>query len=247
MTRKLHTAAFVIVLAFSSACRRKQEAQAVEHPERELTVGFVAVNGVYNTELTAPMDMFQHTVFHTDPGLRVFTVAPTLEPIRTFEGLRILPNFDFDNAPPIDILVVPSAEHSMDSDLENEELLSFVRERGKSARWILSLCDGAFVLAEAGLLDGRQATTFPSDCARLAEMFPEVNVHTDVSFVADGRIITSEGGARSFDAALYICQLLFGKKAADGIAGGLVISWDADSVPHLTFHDTTPSNEGDSE
>ncbi len=203
-----------------------------EHPGRELTAGILIVDGVYNTELTAPMDMFHHTIFHTNPGMRVVLVGPSLEPVRSFEGLRILPDYSLAEAPALDILVVPSAEHSMDTDLENEELMAFVRDRGQRAQWVMSLCDGAFILAGAGLLNGREATTFPSDRGRMAEMFPAVQVLSDVSFVHDGKTITSEGGARSFEPALYLCELLYGKESADGIAAGLVIDWDRDGIAH---------------
>lgn len=201
--------------------------------QRTLQVGFVVVDGVYNTELTAPMDMFHHTIFHATPGMRVFLVGPSYDPVTSFEGLRMLPDYDFGDAPEIDILVVPSAEHSMDSDLEDEALLRFVRERGQSALYVLSFCDGAFVLAAAGLLEDRQVTTFPSDVARLREMFPGLVVHEDLSFVADGRVLTSAGGALSFDPALWICEQLYGPEAARGIAAGLCIDWNAHSVPHL--------------
>jgi len=202
--------------------------------QRELLVGFVIVDGVYDTELTAPLDVFHHTVFHTTPGMRVFTVAPSQEAVRTFEGLRILPDYSFVSAPPIDVLVVPSAEHSMDSDLENEELIGWVRQTGRRARHVLSLCDGAFVLARAGLLDGRAATTFPADIPRFHEMFgASVDVREDVSFVHDGATITSVGGAKSFEAALYLCDRLYGEEAARGIGKGLVIDWDLGFVDHV--------------
>jgi transcriptional regulator GlxA family with amidase domain len=198
-----------------------------------LNVGFLIVDGVYNTELTAPYDIFHHTVFHTSPGMRVFTVAPSREPVRTFEGLRILPDHDFSDAPAIDVLVVPSAEHSMDSDLADAALIDWVRRTGAGARFVLSLCDGAFVLAEAGLLDGKEATTFPSDRAAFRERFRgRVQCLEDVSFVHDGTAITSVGGAPSFEAALYLCEVLFGAEAARGIARGLVIDWDLGAVRH---------------
>jgi transcriptional regulator GlxA family with amidase domain len=200
--------------------------------DQRLAVGFLIVDGVYNTELTAPWDLFHHSVFHTQPGMRVFTVAPTLDPVVTFEGIRVLPDHDFASAPFVDVLVVPSAEHSMDSDLENEEMIEWVRRTGAAAQYVVSLCDGAFVLARAGLLDGRVSTTFPSDVARMRTMFPHLEVLEGVSFVHDGPTITSVGGAPSFEAALYLCELLYGAEVARGIAGGLVIDWDLASVDH---------------
>ncbi|MEQ8279758.1 MAG: DJ-1/PfpI family protein [Deltaproteobacteria bacterium] len=201
--------------------------------ERPLRAGFLIVDGVYNTELTAPMDLFQHTIFHTKPGIEVFTVAPTKAPIRTFEGLVITPDYDFASAPAIDILVVPSAEHSMDTDLENTELIAWVKETGDEARYVMSLCDGAFVLAKAGLVDGRWSTTFPSDQDRYAETFPTLEVKRGVSFVHDGKLLTSEGGAKSFDVAMYLIDHLYGVEVAKGVGRGLIIAWPPVNLPFL--------------
>lgn len=206
---------------------------APELPGRTYNVGFLVVDGVYNTELMAPFDIFHHSVFHAEPGMRVFTVAPTRDVVTTFEGLRLLPDFHFESAPPIDVLVVPSAEHSMDTDLEDEAMLAWVSQTGQRAQYVISLCDGAFVLAAAGLLEGREATTFPSDVERLRADFPGLVVHEDVSFVRDGPLITSAGGALSYDAALYLAEVLYGREAARGMAGGLCIDWRLGDVRHL--------------
>ncbi len=204
----------------------------VSKPEVELSVGILVVNGVFNSELVAPMDVLQHTIFHTDPGMRVFLVAETKQPITTFEGLKIIPDYDFSDAPVIDVLVVPSAEHSMDEDLENEALIDFVMKRGKDAQYVMSLCDGAFVLAKAGLTNDHESTTFPGDILKYKERFPELTVHENVSFVHDDNLITSAGGAKSYDPALYLVELLYGNKAATGIAKGLVIDWNLLNVQH---------------
>ena len=182
-------------------------------PKKIFNVAFLIVNGVYNSELVAPMDILHHTVFHTDKGMKVFTIAPTLDPITTFEQLRILPDYSYlnDSLPTIDVLVVPSAEHSMDTDLEDRALINFVKTTGENAHYVISLCDGAFVLAKAGLLDGLESTTFPSDISKYREMYPQLKVHEDVSFVHDGKVITSAGGAKSYDPALYLSELLYGK------------------------------------
>ena len=199
-------------------------------------VGFLIMDGVYNTEYTAPYDIFQHTQFREGiKAMNTFTVANTLNPITTFEGLRILPDYDYTGGdiPRIDILVVPSAEHHLDTDLEDEVMINWVNQVGKEALYVTSHCDGAFVLAQAGLLDGLASTTFPSDIEAYRSRFPDLEVYEEVIFVHDGKAITSAGGARSFDAALYLCELLYGKDIADSIAGGLVIDWDLNEVPHL--------------
>ena len=199
-------------------------------------VAFLIMDGVYNTELTAPYDIFQHTKFREGiKAMNVFTVANTLDPIVSFEGMRILPDFNYleDDLPNIDILVVPSAEHHLDTDLEDAAMINFVKEVDKNAEFITSHCDGAFVLAKAGILDGKVSTTFPSDIDKMREMFPSLDVRKEVLFVHDGKYITSAGGAKSFEAALYLCEHLYGKKIAESLAGGLVIDWNLEEVPHL--------------
>lgn len=196
-------------------------------------VGFLIMDGVYNTELTAPYDIFQHTKYRKGiKAMNVFMVAKSLDPVTTFEGIRLLPDYSYleKELPKIDILVVPSAEHHMDSDLQDEAMLDFIKRTAKTATYITSHCDGAFVLAKAGLLDGSESTTFPGDIEAYKTMFPKLVVHEDVLFVHDGKYITSAGGAKSFEASLYLAELLYGKEVAERLAEGLVINWNLSKV-----------------
>jgi len=198
-------------------------------------VALLIMDGVYNTELTAPYDIFQHTIFRKNiKAMNTFTVANTLDPITSFEGMRILPDYNYlsPDLPSIDILVVPSAEHHLDTDLEDEVMLDFVRKTSKDALYVTSHCDGAFVLAQAGLLDNVASTTFPSDIPKYRKRFPYLDVRDSVLFVHDGKFITSAGGAKSFEAALYLCEILYGAEIARSLAGGLVIDWNLTTVPH---------------
>lgn len=240
MKKSLILFASVLIVACSGSNDSKEVAQATKsfhsetnNPSKVLNVAFLAINGVYNSELIAPYDIFQHTIFHTDPGMKTFIVSPTMDPITTFEGITVSPHYDFDNVPDIDVLIVPSAEHNMDTDLEDERLISFVKEKGGNAQYIMSLCDGAFILAQAGLLDGLKTTTFPSDIGKFRETFPHLDVYEDISFVHDGKAITSAGGAKSYDPALYLVEFLYGQKAAIGVGKGLVIDWDVNEVKHI--------------
>lgn len=197
-------------------------------------VAFLIMDGTYNTEFTAPYDIFQHTKYREGiKAMNTFTVANTLDPVITFEGLRILPDFNYlkDSLPTIDILVIPSAEHHLDNDLKDTVMLNFIKRVDQNALFMTSHCDGAFVLAKAGLLDKVASTTFPSDISKYRQMFPHLNVKDSVLFVHDGKYITSAGGAKSFEAALYLCEHLYGKEIAKSLAKGLVIDWELDLVP----------------
>lgn len=224
-----------LLLGLLGGCGDPGEAppQAPEDGERPLQVAFLVVDGVYNSELFAPLDVFHHTVFHTEPGMEVWLVGRTMRPVTSFEGQRIEVDHTLASAPEIDVLVVPSAEHSMDSDLEDAALIDWVRERGGSADYVVSLCDGAFVLAAAGLLEGRVCTTFPGDIEAFRERFPALDVREDVLFVRDGPAITSAGGAQSYAPAMHLVEVLYGLEAARGVGRGLVIDWDVAAVPHV--------------
>jgi putative intracellular protease/amidase len=206
-----------------------QSGPAADLPkDRPLRAGILVLNGVYNTELAAPFDVLHHTQFHTQPGMQVFTVSPDGRPVTTFEGLKITPDHSFANAPQIDVLVVPSTRGSMDADLQNQALLDWVRTTGGQARHVLSLCDGSFVLAKAGLLQGIPATTFPDDYGRFSQMFPNLDLRINVSFVDAGKVITSQGGTRSYEAAMHLVDRLYGRQVAEGIGKGLLVPWPPD-------------------
>ena len=238
---------FIIVLLFVG-CNVKNDSKVKlteknvvekkfpELKEGRYNVAFLIMNGTFNTELTAPYDIFQHTIFRKGiKPMNVFTVANTDAPITTFEGMKIIPDFNYlnDKLPKIDILVIPSAEHHLDTDLDDEKMIAFVQKIDKEAQYITSHCDGAFVLAKAGLLKDKISTTFPSDIDQMREMFPTLDIRKKVLFVHDDKYITSAGGAKSFEAALYLCEFLYGKEIAKQLAGGLVIDWNLEKVPHL--------------
>lgn len=201
-------------------------------------VAFLIMDGTYNTEFTAPFDIFQHTQYRKNiKQMNVFTVANTDAPIATFEGVKIIPDYNYlkDSLPKIDILVVPSAEHHLDSDLEDTAMIDFVKKVDQTATYMTSHCDGAFVLAKAEILNNVVSTTFPSDIDKMREIFPDLDIRKDVLFVHDGKYITSAGGAKSFEAALYLCEHLYGAEIARSLAGGLVIDWKLEKVPHLVI------------
>ena len=230
---------FIFLISISIlSCNTKTEKKFPSLEPNRYNVAFLIMDGVYNTELTAPFDIFQHTIFRKGiKAMNVFTVANTDDAITSFEGMRILPDFNYltDELPKIDILVVPSAEGHLGKDLEDATMIKFVQDVDKNAQFITSHCDGAFVLAKAGLLDDTVSTTFPSDIDKMREMFPSLDIRKEVLFVHDGKYITSAGGAKSFEAALYLCEYLYGKEVTQRLAQGLVIDWNLENVPHLVI------------
>lgn len=195
------------------------------------SVGILVYSGVYNTEFVAPYDVLQH-VDGRGPEVEVFLVAPESLTVVSAEGMRFSADYTFAQHPPIDILIIPSFK-DYESDLKNRlSIVDWVRRNSESARLVLSNCWGAFYLAQAGLLDGRRAMTYPPDNGKLQDRFPKINVVFGKRFVRDGKFVTGAGGAASYDNALYVVQELWGEKLAKRIASGLVIDWKLEEVDH---------------
>ena len=196
-----------------------------------IKIGFVLTKGFYTTEFTGPLDVFNHANW-SEKNVEVFSISENGQNVTSAEGVQIVPDFSFSNAPYIDILIVPSGVNTVEVDIKNELLISFVKDRAHSADHIMSFCDGAFILAEAGILEGKNATTYPSEIKLLREKYPNIKIHEGVSFVHDGNIITSTGEVKSFEAALYLTKEIYDTETANEIADGLLIDWEWDSVDH---------------
>lgn len=192
---------------------------------QRIRVGILVYEGVYDTEFIAPLDVFQHAATRSGGRLEVFTVSPEFGAVTTAEGLRIFPNYSFAIAPEIDWLIVPSGENYR-TDIENEALIAWIRTVGHRAQVVHSNCWGAFLLGAAGLLENKEATTYPGSLDEFAERFPGVRVRRDQQLVDAGGAITSAGGVVSYDAALYLLEKHLGTDLAREVAEGLVIDWE---------------------
>ncbi|MFN0173136.1 MAG: DJ-1/PfpI family protein [Saprospiraceae bacterium] len=157
-------------------------------------------------------------------GMRVFTVAERDTVVRTAMGLRILPDFTFENAPDADIVLLPGGH----VDAENPRILAWIKKSHERAATILTVCNGAFFLASAGLLDGQTATTFNGALDELRLAAPQANVVDNQRFVDNGKIITSAGLAAGIDAAFHVLGEYEGVGRAQEVAIFLEYDWDAE-------------------
>jgi transcriptional regulator GlxA family with amidase domain len=141
-------------------------------------------------------------------------------PVRTGSGLKIAPDLDLRDEPAPHTLIVPGGPGTREPD---PELVGWLRGPGAAAERIVSVCTGAFLLAEAGLLAGRQATTHWANCARLAERYPDVTVLPEPIFVRDGNVATSAGVTAGIDLALTLVEDDHGREVALSVARQLVV------------------------
>jgi len=147
----------------------------------------------------------------------VITVAESTALVRAVGGLLLKPHYDFEHCPPIDVLLVPGGV-GRKREIDNAHLIAWIRDRAMKAELVVSVCTGAFLLAQASLLDGLAATTHHSTLDEMTDRFPKVTVRRNVRYVDSGRVVTAAGIAAGIDASLYILARLAGAAIATSTA-----------------------------
>ncbi len=156
-------------------------------------------------------------------GYRITVASLDGAPITTSSGLGIVPAMSIAEAPKrIDTLIIPGGAGSAGAS-EDEALLDWIKAVAPGTRRVTSVCTGAFVLAAAGLLDGRRASTHWASAARLAERYPKVEVDPEAIYVHDGPVWTSAGVTAGMDLALALVEEDLDREAALTIARHLVL------------------------
>lgn len=154
-------------------------------------------------------------------------VAETAEPVTATGGLRVLPDVTLEACPPLDVLVVPGGWGTR-SEIENERLVRWIGERGRQARTLTSVCTGSMLLGQAGLLDGRRATTHWRALPWMRESFPAVTVEEALHVVEDGDVLTSAGISAGIDMALRVVARYHGEVVARATARTMEYRYDPD-------------------
>jgi len=188
-------------------------------------VGILLFDDVEVLDFAGPFEVFSRT--RLVPGLEsrrsddaapfsVFTVGRTAAPVTATGGLVVTPRYAFADAPHIDLLVVPGGFGAR-ALLKDEGTLAWVRTTAAAARKVTSVCTGSLVLAQAGVLDGRTATTHWGALDLLSTLGRNVNVDRDRRVVDDG-VITSAGVASGMDMAFHVVETLYDRAVADDTA-----------------------------
>ena len=148
-----------------------------------------------------------------DDGVRVFTLARKDGPVTCAKGLRVLPDETWETAPPLDVLVYPGGRGTP-KELTDEAVLDWIRGHARSGALVTSVCTGSLVLAAAGLLDGKPATTHWQSLELLPTLGTEVEVRPDDRFVDTGAVITAAGVSAGIDMAPHLVARLHSPERA---------------------------------
>ncbi|MBC9785071.1 DJ-1/PfpI family protein [Heliobacterium chlorum] len=184
------------------------------------TVGIFLFDEVEVLDFAGPFEVFSlTTVPNTD--IRPFKVETVSEKgmiISARNGLKVQPDYNFQNAPKFDILIVPGGYGAEETELHNPNVITWLRKQKERVELICSVCTGAFLLAKAGILDGKKATTHWMDMSRFEAEFPNVSVTRDVKYVDEGSVITSGGISAGINMSFYVVQKLLGHETAQATA-----------------------------
>jgi putative intracellular protease/amidase len=215
-------------------CPMDEHPQEFDHPgncpicgmelvekEGRLRVAVLIFEGAEIIDYAGPWEVFGQA------GAKIFTVAPGTEVIHSVFGLAVKPDSDLEHAPAAEVLLVPGG--SIEKLRDDPKAMAWLRERAASSRYVLSVCNGAFLLAKAGLLDGLSATTTATLLDELALASPTTKVVRDRRFVDNGKIVTSGGLSAGVDGALHVVERIYGRARAEEIARDIEYRWEPES------------------
>lgn len=188
--------------------------------ENRKKVAILIFDGVEIIDYTGPWEIFGGA------GFEVFTVAKTPETITTVYGMKVTPNYTLEEHPAPDIVLVPGGQ--VFGPQSDPTVTKWLNDSANDAEVVLSVCNGAFILAKAGLLKGLKATTTRPLVDGLAAAGEDITVVHDVRFVDNGKIVTSGGLSAGMDAALHVVSRYLGEDGARRLAKDLEYDWRAD-------------------
>jgi transcriptional regulator GlxA family with amidase domain len=211
----------VHVIAASAGTEEDQDMRQSDQPRRVVVVAFP---GVQILDVTGPSEVFAlASAIGGGEPYAVELLAPRRGPLATSSGIELVAQRSLTACHgPIDTLVVAGGAGVREAE-RDQRLIAWLREAAGRSRRVTSVCSGAFLLARAGLLEGRSATTHWASCAQLAQRYPNVAVELEPIFVRDGHIYTSAGVTAGIDLALALVAEDLGDRVALEVARALVL------------------------
>ncbi|MDQ1405418.1 MAG: hypothetical protein QOG55_1047 [Acidobacteriaceae bacterium] len=179
-----------------------------------IPVAFLVSEGAVIIDFCGPWEVFHdvNVPGHQDNPFRLYTVAETTNPIRASGGMKIIPDYTLETAPPPKVIVIPAQSEP------SEAMLEWIRKSTKNTDVTMSVCTGAFVLAKTGLLSGKAATTFHAAFRPFAAQFPDIHLKRGARFVEDGNLASAGGLSSGIDLALRVVERYYGREIAQKTA-----------------------------
>lgn len=180
-----------------------------------IKIGVLIYDGVAEMDFIGPFEVLSDVNKVKADSTEVYVVAATKNAVHAFNGLTVFPMVDFLSCPELDVLVVPGGKGRIHA-MHNLAIRQFIIRQAACARYITSVCTGAFLLAEAGLLKGKRATTFHGAMEELAA-YPDILVEKR-KVLQDDKVITAAGVTSGLELGFYLLNLLFDDCLAKRVA-----------------------------
>jgi transcriptional regulator GlxA family with amidase domain len=194
------------------------------------TLGILLFDDVEVLDFCGPFEVFSVANRFTElPAFSVITVSQQPGPVLTRGGLSVNPHHRLSDCPQPDLLLVPGG-YGTRREMHNTALIDWIKKASAKAELVLSVCTGALLLAQAGLLDGLEATSHHGSVDLLRQIAPQTKVHDDRRVVDNGRVICSAGIAAGIDMSLHVVSRLLGKDVADKTAKQMEYPWTVTTV-----------------
>lgn len=195
-------------------------------------VGILLFNDVEVLDFAGPFEVFAvtgQTLTTASSPFLVKTVSEDGKIVTARNGLKIQPDYSYADAPQFDILIIPGGPGSR-TEMYNKATIKWVQERMDKVDIMASVCTGALILAEAGLLDGKTVTTHWNSYNRLENDYPSLTVKRNVKFVDEGKIVTSGGISAGINMSFHLVKRLLGKEVAANTAKMMDYDIDLDQI-----------------
>ncbi|WP_283152607.1 DJ-1/PfpI family protein [Guptibacillus hwajinpoensis] len=183
---------------------------------RQRLVGILLFNEVEVLDFAGPFEVFSITTT-LESNVKPFvvkTISENGKMVTARNGLNVQPDYGFDDHPSFDIVIILGGYGAEQIEINNPRIIAWIQDQNSKVELMTSVCTGALLLAKAGVLDGRKATTHWMDLDRLEEEFPEVFVQRNVKFVDEGSILTSGGISAGINLSFHMIARLHGKEVA---------------------------------
>jgi transcriptional regulator GlxA family with amidase domain len=199
------------------------------------TVGVLLFEGFELLDVFGPCEAYG--IRDLDGAFRIAMVAAKAGPVASAQGPQATAEFGLDDCPRLDVILVPGGIGTR-REVDHAAVISWLRERAATAELVTSVCTGAGLLARAGLLDGRRATTNKRSFAWVESQGPHVKWVKQARWVEDGKFATSAGVSAGIDMALAIIARLVGAEKAEQAANGMEYEWHRDPAwdPFAKIH-----------
>ena len=169
------------------------------------TTGILLFDGAEELDYAGPWEVL---TMARKEGDRVVTIAERPDPVRSAKGLRVLPDHTFDDAPALDVVLVPGGQGTR-REVDNPVLLEWLSKVSEHATWVTSVCTGSFLLEAAGPAKGRRVTTHWAAVDELQQRAPDLTIVGDARWVVDGNVVTAAGVSAGIDMALWLVGQLY--------------------------------------